>query len=32
MSSTQRVAGWVVFLGELALIGVAAYLLDRYYL
>lgn len=32
MSNKQRVVGWVVFLGELAFIGVASYLVVRYYL
>lgn len=32
MSNKQRIAGWAVFIGELALIGVVAYLIDRYYL
>ena len=32
MSNKQRLAGLAVFLGELAFIGVASYLVVRYYL
>ncbi len=31
MSNKQRVAGWAVFLGELAFIGGVGYLIARYY-
>jgi len=32
MSNKQRIAGWALFLGELAFIGVGSYLVVRYYL